>query len=99
MKENSLNHKIDAYTDSKSLYRNVHSTTMPEENRMRIDIAQICQMLNNHELNNFLWLPASEQPPDCLTKRCGDSLLLASVLETGMNRVHENKFNSITYFY
>ena len=41
MKENSLNHKIDAYTDSKSLYRNVHSTTMPDENLMRTDIAQI----------------------------------------------------------
>ena len=38
IKENSLHHKIDAYTDSKSLYRNVHSTTMPEENRMRNDI-------------------------------------------------------------
>ena len=41
IKENGLNHKTDAYTDSKSLYRNVHSTTMPEENLMRIDIAQI----------------------------------------------------------
>ena len=62
---------------------------MPEENHMRIDIAQICQILNNHELNKFLWLPASEQPADCLTKRGSDSLLLTSVLETGMNCVHE----------
>ena len=83
IKENSLNHKIDAYTDSESLCRNVHSTTMPEENRMRNDIAQI------HELNKFLWLPASEQPADCLTKRGTDSLLLTSVLETGMNYVRE----------
>ena len=64
IKENSLNHKIHAYTDSKSIYRNVHSITMPEENRMKIDIAQIRQMLNNQELNKFLWLPASEQPAD-----------------------------------
>ena len=41
IKVNGLNHKTDAYTDSKSLYRNVHSTTMPDENLMRIDIAQI----------------------------------------------------------
>ena len=41
IKENGLNHKTDGYTDSKSLYRNVHSTTMLEENLMRIDIAQI----------------------------------------------------------
>ena len=37
---------------------------MPEENRTKIDIAQIRQMLNNQELNKFLWLPASEQPAD-----------------------------------
>ena len=62
---------------------------MPEENRMTIDIAQIRQMLNNHELNKSLRLPASEQPADCLNKRDSDSLLLTSVLETGMNCVHE----------
>ena len=46
-------------------------------------------MLNNHELNKFLWLPASEQRADCLTKRGSDGLLLTSVLETGMNCAHE----------
>ena len=89
IKENSLNHKIDAYTNNKSIYRNVHSTTIPEENRMRIDIAQIRQMLNNHELNKFLWLPISEQSAAWLQKKGSDSLLLTSVLETGMNFVHK----------
>ena len=56
-------------------------------------------MLNNHELNKFLWLPASEQRADCLTKRGSDSLLLTSVLETGMNCAHENLIIFITYFY
>ena len=46
-------------------------------------------MLNNHELNKSLWLPGSEQPADCLNKGDSASLLLASVLETGLNCVHE----------
>lgn len=50
------------------MYRNVHSTTMLDEHQMRIDIAQIRQMINNHELNQFLWVPAPEQFADGLTK-------------------------------
>ena len=46
-------------------------------------------MLNNHELNKSLWLPGSEQPADCLNKGDSDSLLLTSVLETGLNCVNE----------
>ena len=46
-------------------------------------------MLQNHELNKFSWLPASEQPADCLTKTGSDNLLLTSALEAGMNCVHE----------
>lgn len=80
-KKKHSNNKIDAYTESKSLYRHVHSTTMLDEHQMRIDIAQIRQMINNHELNQFLWVPAPEQFADGLTKWGSDSLLLTNVLE------------------
>ena len=74
---------IVAYTDNKPLHKNVHSTTMVQEHRLRIDMAAIREMLSNQELHAFSWVDNSKQLADCLTKRGANSLTLLSVLETG----------------
>lgn len=74
---------IDAYVDNKSLYRNVHTTTMAEERRLRIDIATIRQMLDKNEIRTFNWIPTGKQLSDCLTKRTASDLNLSRVIVNG----------------
>lgn len=74
---------ILAFTDNRPLYKNVHSTTMAQEYRLRIDLAAIKEMLSKRELQSLSWVDKSEQLADCLTKFGASSLLLLSVLESG----------------
>ena len=72
-----------AYTDNESMCRNVHSTTMAEERRLRIDLAIIKQMLHNKELSDLQWIPSKDQLADCLTKQGSNPIYLMRTLEIG----------------
>ena len=74
---------IMAYTDNESMCRNVHSTTMAEERRLRIDLAIIKQMLHNKELSDLQWIPSKDQLADCLTKQGSNPIYLMRTLEIG----------------
>ena len=78
---------IVAFTDNRPLYKNVHSTTMAHEYRLRIDLAAIKEMLIKQEVMSFSWVEKSKQLADCLTKFGASPLLLLSVLETGIMSV------------
>ncbi len=74
---------VDAYVDNKSLYLNVHSTTMVDERRLRIDISAIQEMINKNEIRNFNWISTKMQLADTLTKRGSNPANLTRVLENG----------------
>ena len=78
---------IVAFTDNRPLYKNIHSTTMTQEYRLRIDLAAIKEMLIKQEVMSFSWVDKSKQLADCLTKFGASPLLLLSVLETGVTSV------------
>lgn len=59
---------ILAYTDNKSLYRNVHSTLMVAEHRLRLGIAIIKHMISENDIQSFVWAPSNEQLADCFSK-------------------------------
>ncbi|XP_057302644.1 uncharacterized protein LOC130636814 [Hydractinia symbiolongicarpus] len=73
---------ITAYIDNKSLYENIHATTLVSEKRLRIDIAAIQQMVNEGKVS-VRWVPASLQLSDGMTKRGASLQRLMNVLTNG----------------
>ena len=60
---------IHCITDSKILCDAVHSTKQVLDNRLRIDLAMLKEMVHNKEVNKVTWVPKDQQIADCLTKR------------------------------
>ena len=65
---------ILAYTDNKSLYRNVHSTLMVAEHLLRLDI--IKHMISENDIQSFVWAPSNEKLADCFSKNVSNPLTL-----------------------
>ena len=78
---------IVAFTDSKQLHSNLYSTRPCKNKRLRIDIAEIVEMINTGVINEVIWLPAELQLADVLTKASGPGSngdYLNNVLESGL---------------
>ena len=58
---------------------------MTSENRLRIDLAIIKQMLERQELAGLQWIPSNIQLADCLTKQGADPIKLMYALKNGKN--------------
>ena len=61
--------KVSARTDSKGLHTAVYSTKAVSDRRLRIDVANIRQMLERNELSTVCWTDKNMQLADCLTKK------------------------------
>ena len=80
---------IYSYTDSNQLFTSVHSTKPCRNKRLRIDIAEIEEMLRRGTITKLQHVTSSEMIADVLTKKNGQSEELLSVLETGcVNHVY-----------
>ena len=56
---------IYCYTDNKSLVETVNSTKTLTENRLKVDICIIREMINKHEVKQISCCDSSSQPVDC----------------------------------
>ena len=74
---------ITAFVDNNQLYQSVYSTKPAESKRLRIDLAEISQMLEEGVLTDLRWIPTNEMIADCLTKTGAKADLLIDVLEQG----------------
>ena len=75
---------IEMYVDSKQLFKAASSTHMVTEKLLRINIAEIKQMLSDKSENiNLYWIPTKLMLSDCLTKIGASSEKLIQVMETG----------------
>ena len=74
---------IIGITDHEGLCRNIRSTKLVEDRRLRVDLAGVKQNIVRGEIREIKLCPSSEQLADVLTKKgvSGDKLL--SVLQTG----------------
>ena len=74
---------ITGITDHEGLCRNIRSTKLVEDRRLRLDIASIKQNIARGEVSEVILCSSGEQLADVLTKKgvSGDKLL--SVLQTG----------------
>ena len=68
---------VEAYTDNKSLWENIHNTRQCEERLLRNSIAGMKELIENKMVNDVKWVPTNKQLADCLTKKAkkGDWLL------------------------
>ena len=60
--------EIELYTDNKSLFDAVHTTSAMLDKRMRVDIASLREMNENNEVS-FFWIEKNLQLADALTKK------------------------------
>ena len=75
---------IHMYVDSKQLFKAISSTHMVQEKLLRLNIAEVKQIVCNNEMNlEVHWIPTALMLSDCLTKMGASSEKLATVMETG----------------
>ena len=77
---------ISAIIDNKSCYEAMHSTSLVDDKRLRLEMAELKEMLEKGRVHRVEWEPGSEQLADCLTKKGANGLLLLQVLYEGRLR-------------
>lgn len=82
---------IQCLTDSKTLYDAVHSTKQVLDNRLRVDLAILKEMIRNKEVNQITWVSKEQQIADCLTKRGASCKNLLFTLATGVLKQEKEK--------
>ena len=73
---------VHAFTDSKSLWESLHNTRQCEEKLLRNSIASMKELIDLKMMKDVLWVPASLQLADCMTKSAKNSDLLLRVTRT-----------------
>ena len=72
---------VDSFTDSKSLFDVVGTSSLTTDKRLRVEISAIREMVDNNELT-INWLKKELQVSDCLTKKGASTALLLETLQT-----------------
>ena len=73
---------IKAHIDSNNLYQAIISTKFVEDKRLRLDIAQIQEEVQDQKVQ-VKWVNLESMLADCLTKRNAKADTLMEVLKTG----------------
>ena len=68
---------LEAYVDNKSVVEAVHSTSMVDDKRLRLDVCTLKESLKAGEVQIVRWCPGTAQLANCMTKKgaSGDALL------------------------
>eukprot|EP00794_Sanderia_malayensis_P010352 gene10352-11428_t len=74
---------ITAFTDNLSLESNVRSTKQVKAKRLRIDIAEIEEVLREKEIKELKWGESKDQLADGLTKRAVLVDRIMNIVENG----------------
>ena len=73
---------IECIVDNKSLHESIHSVNPTSEQRLRVDIAALREMVIKKEIT-VIWKEKHHQLADCLTKKGASTQLLTETLQTG----------------
>ena len=76
---------VIAYTDHEGLKCNIITALQPKvsDKRLRIEIANIREMIALGEISNVIWCESKSQLADCLTKKGASGAKLLQVLQSG----------------
>ena len=80
---------LQVFTDSRNLHKNVHTTLLVENPRLRTDIAKLKQSLERKELNAFELVRGKYMIADVLTKKGASGAKIMNILRTGTTAVTE----------
>ena len=83
LKRSGSDVRIECVIDNKSLHENIHSTKPALEQRLRVDIAALREMMVSENIT-VIWKDKDYQLADCLTKKGASSRLLVECLESGI---------------
>ena len=85
-------HSIDTFVfcDNKNLVNAVHSSTNLEDKRLLIDVSILRDMLERHELTNFVWVSTEHQLANALTKQGASCKFLINVFNDISLRFHKH---------
>lgn len=73
---------IIAYTDSENLYKSLYSTSLVNDQKLRIDIGAIKQAIQEENIS-VKWITNKQMLADSFTKKGADSKMLMDVLKMG----------------
>ena len=73
---------IIAYTDSDNLYKSLYSTSLVNDQKLRIDIGAIKQAIQEENIS-VKWITNKHMLADSFTKKGADSKMLMDVLKMG----------------
>ena len=79
----AINIPVNLYTDSDNLRKNVHTTAMVDDPRLRTEIACLKESLQNGEVNNFFLIPGKKMLANCMTKRGASAKDLLEIIRSG----------------
>ena len=74
---------IIGVTDHAGLYKNLNSTKLVDDKRLRVDLASIKEDLASGTVSEIALCESSMQLADALTKRGASGVKLLAVLQTG----------------
>lgn len=76
---------VIAYTDHEGLRCNISNVLHPkvDDKRLKIEIANIRQMLSTGDVHDIIWCKSQLQLADCLTKKGASGVKLLKVLQSG----------------
>ena len=72
--------EVNAFTDNKGLWENIHNTRQCDEKLLRNSVALIKQMLEVKEVNRIDWVETSGMLADALTKQGGSGNWIKEVI-------------------
>ena len=81
--------EVEALTDNKGLWENLHNTKQCEEKLLRNSVALIKEMLERKEVEKVTWVETNNMLADALTKRVGNSSWINAVLQSNLLRREE----------
>ena len=72
--------EVNALTDNKGLWENIHNTRQCDEKLLRNSVALIKQMIEVKEVNKIEWVETSGMLADTLTKQGGSGKWMKEVI-------------------
>ena len=75
--------KLEAFCDNKDVVQAVHSSKQTQKGRIRVDIGNIKDMLEQNVVNSLTWIRTQLQYADCLTKSGASSQMLTETIKRG----------------
>ena len=78
--------KIEAFCDNNDVVQAVHSSKQTQKGRIRVDIGNLKDMIEQNVVSSIRWISTKNQLADCLTKTGASTQVLVETIRDGKFR-------------